>query len=141
MNCSKSTWSSCKSAESRLKRELDIGVRIRFSKDNRMILACVGWLIAKRGESSTSISQYLSGMRMVHMKHGVPTVNLRPEIEQTIIRGRANKESMKLKVLRMAMTTKVMKLIKFLLTHDSLQLEQKSTLLPVHLGLMDIDIF
>ena len=80
-------------------------------------------------------------MRMVHMKHGVPTVNLRPEIEQTIIRGRANKESMKPKVLRMAMTTKVMKLLKILLTNSSLQLEQKSTLLPVHLGLMDIDIF
>ena len=146
MNCSKSTWSSCKSAESHLKRELDTGVRIRFSKDNRMILACVGWLIAKRGESSTSISQYLSGLRMVHMRHGVPLVNLRPEIVQPIIKGRANKGSMNLKVLRMAMTTQVMRLLTFLLTNSSLQLEQKvpNSLSSVHLGLqenlLDIDI-
>ena len=91
LNCSKSTWSFCQTAESHFKKRNWTRVRIRFPMDNRMILAYDGWLIAKRGASFTSISQYLSGLRMVNMKHGVLSVNLRPEILQTIIKGIANK--------------------------------------------------
>ena len=90
--------------------ERDTGIRIRFTMDHRMILAYVGWLIAKRGVSFISISQYLSGLRMVNMKQGVPPVNLRPEIVQTIIKGRANKKSLNSKVLSIAMATQVMKI-------------------------------
>ena len=76
----KNTWSSYKTAEAHIKRcEADTGIKIRFPMTDQMILAYVGWLIAVRKVSSSSISQYLSGLRVVHLKHGEMPGNLREE--------------------------------------------------------------
>ena len=48
--------------------------------DLRMIIAFVGWLMTVRRINSNSITQYLSGLRVVHLKNGVFPVNLRPDI-------------------------------------------------------------
>ena len=65
------TWATYKTAENHLKRcEADTGVQMRFPMDDRMVLAFVGWLITVRGVGASTIKQYLSGLRTVHLKRG-----------------------------------------------------------------------
>ena len=82
-----------------------------------MILAFVGWLISVRKVGAASISQYMSGLRTVHLKHGVLPGNLRPDFVSSVIKGRGNEEAMRAdKVPRMAMTLPVMRVLKALLS-------------------------
>ena len=62
---------------------------------NRMVLAYVGWLIEVRKLGSSSISQYVAGLRTVHLRNGVLPGNLRPDIVGSIIKGRAHEEQQK----------------------------------------------
>ena len=93
----------------------------------RMILAFVGWLMTVRKISSSSISQYLSGLRVVNLKNGVLPNNLRPNLVQAILKGHQNQEP-KTKNPRLAMTIPVMKLLKKLLTLTNMTLEKKRLL-------------
>ena len=91
LSLSKTTWSSYNTAEAHIKKcQEETGIAITFPMDDRMILLYVGWLITSRGVKVTSISQYLSGLRVVHLKHGVFPPNLRPEIVKAIIKGKPN---------------------------------------------------
>ena len=121
----KSTWETYKTAERHLQRcEGDTGVKIRFPMDDRMILAYVGWLISVRKVSAVSIKKYLSGLRTVHLKNGCLPKNLRPDIVNSIIKGR-EQEEIKDKVPRLAMTIPVLKLLKKLITMSEWSLERK----------------
>ena len=68
-----------------------------------MILAFVGWLITVRKVSSSTISQYLSGLRIAHLKKGFFPPNLRPDLVKLVIKGREHVE-LKNKVPRLTMT-------------------------------------
>ena len=92
-----------------------------------MIIAFVGWLMTVRKISSKSISQYLSGLRIVHLKNGVLPGNLRPDIVQAILKGHSNNDFTQ-KPPRLAMTIPVMKLLKKLLTVSDMSLERKRLL-------------
>ena len=122
-----STWSSYNTAENHMKRcELETGVKMSFPMDDRMVLSYVGWLIVHRKVSSASITQYISGLRVAHLKHGVMPGNLRPAIVAAILRGKENGENMSAhKVPRLAMTIPVMKLLKALLAASKLALSRK----------------
>ena len=122
-----STWGSYNTAENHIKRcERETGVKMTLPMDNRMILAFVGWLIADRKVSSATITQYLSGLRVAHLKHGVLPGNLRPDIVAAIIKGKANEENSSLsKVPRLAMTMPVMKLLKALIAASEWALSKK----------------
>ena len=91
----------------------------------RMVIAYVGWLITVGKVKSTTISQYLAGLRIAHLKQGVFPGNLRPDIVEYILKGQANLEFNKEKAPRMAMTIPVMKLLKLKLTKSNWPLEQK----------------
>ena len=122
---SMNTWSSYKTAERHLVQcEHDTGVKIRFPMTNRMVLCFVGWLIEVRKVSASSIKQYLAGLRTVHLKNGHFPGNLRPDIVNSIIRGREQEEAKK-DAPRLAMTIPIMKLLKKLLTMSPLSLERK----------------
>ena len=98
---------------------------MKFDKiDPRMIIAFVGWLMTVRRISSTSISQYLSGLRIVHLKNGVLPVNLRPDIVQAILKGHSH-NPINQKAPRLAMTIPVMKLLKKLLTISNMPIDKK----------------
>lgn len=128
----KTTWSSYNTAEAHLMRcEKDTKVKMRFPMDDRMILTYVGWLISARGVSASSITQYISGLRVVHLKKGVFPGNLRPDIVNAIIKGRAHEDCTKEKAPRMAMTIPVMKLLKLLLTKSRMCHEEKRLLWAV----------
>ena len=92
-----------------------------------MIIAFVGWFMTVRKISSKSISQYLSGLRIVHLKNGALPGNLRPDIVQTILKGHS-KNDLSQKPPRLAMTIPVMKLLKKLLTVSNMSLEKKRLL-------------
>ena len=80
----------------------------------RMILAFVGWLVTVRKVCSDTISKYLSGLRVVHLKNGVLPTNLRPDIVKAILKGREHMES-GTKIPRLAMTIPVMRLLRQLI--------------------------
>ena len=92
-----------------------------------MIIAFVGWLMTVRKISSKSISQYLSGLRVVHLKNGVLPGNLRPDIVQAILKGHGHNDISQ-KPPRLAMTIPVMKLLKKLLTVSDMPIEKKRLL-------------
>ena len=95
-----STWSCYKTAENHLKQcEKDTGVKIRFPMTDGMILAFVGWLISVRKVSARSVDQYLSGLRVAHLKEGVLPRNLRPDIVKSVLRG--HEQSNAREILRM----------------------------------------
>jgi hypothetical protein len=126
LSLAKSTWASYKTAEAHVRRcEEATGVKIRFPMDERMILTFVGWLISVRKVCAASVSQYLSGLRLVHLKHGVFPTNLRPEIVKSIIKGKSNEDKMMQKTPKLAITSAIMRLIKYLITRSSKTLEQK----------------
>ena len=119
------TWATYKTAENHLKRcEADTGVQMRFPMDDRMVLAFVGWLITVRGVGASTIKQYLSGLRTVHLKRGFFPGNLRPDIIKSIIKGREQQE-LKTKIPRLAMTLPILKLLKALLKKSNMSLERK----------------
>ena len=91
---------------------------------NRMVLAFVGWLISVRKVSASTISQYLSGLRMVHLKKGVLPSNLRPDLVKAILRGHEH-SCFKDKKPRLAMTIPVMRLMKKLLVMSKMPLSKK----------------
>ena len=125
-----STWSTYKTAENHLRRcEIETGVRMRFPMDDRMVLAFVGWLISVRKVSSVSVSKYLSGLRMAHIKKGGMPPNLRPEMVSLILKGKANEEAMRpSKAPRLAVTVPVMRLLKALITRSNMELGKKRLL-------------
>ena len=92
--------------------------------DDRMILAFVGWLITVRGVGASSIKQYMSGLRTVHLKQGFLPGNLRPDILNSIIRGREQQESKK-RIPRLAVTLPILKLLKRLLSLSNRSQEEK----------------
>ena len=122
-----SMWSSYNTAENHMKKcELETGVKMTFPMDDRMILTYVGWLMVHRKVSAASINQYISGLRVAHLKHGVMPVNLRPAIVAAILRGKENEENAAgNKIPRLAMTMSVMKLLKALLAASELALSRK----------------
>ena len=121
------TWSSYNTAGNHVKRcELETGVEMSFPMDDRMVLTFVGWLIVSRKVSSASINQYISGLRVAHLKQGVMPRNLRPAIVAAILKGKENEENMSgSKIPRLAMTIPVMKLLKALLAASKLALSRK----------------
>ena len=70
-----------------------------------MVIAFVGWLMTVRKISSNSVSQYLSGLRIVHLKNGVLPGNLRPDLINAILKGHSRIETVQ-KSPRLAMTFK-----------------------------------
>ena len=100
-----------------------------FPMDNRMVAAYVGWLIVSRKVSSASINQYMSGLRVAHLKHGVMPNSLRSDMIASIIKGKENEEnSTQNKIPRLAMTIPVLKLLKALLADSELELSRKRLL-------------
>ena len=96
-----------------------------------MVLTYIGWLITVRKVKSTTISQYLSGLRTAHLKRGLMPQNLRPDIVKSILKGQEHSEAKENKPPRLAITLPVMKLLKRLLKGSALNLHTKRMLWAV----------
>ena len=94
-----------------------------------MVLAFVVWLISVRKVSSSSISQYLSGLRTVHLKSGALPGNLRLDIVSAIVKGKAHEEQARPdKAPRLAMTLSMLRILKCFIKNSSLKLDEKRLL-------------
>ena len=91
---------------------------ITFPMTKEMILAFIAYLLEGRRIKSQSVSQYLSGLRTLHLIKGLEVPMLRPGIVEAILRGRANfDEEMArhdFKNKRLPVTLEVMKMINIL---------------------------
>ena len=92
-----------------------------------MILAFVGWLITVRKVSASTISQYLSGLCITHLKNGVLPPCLCPDVVQSILKGLEH-EATKNNIPRLSVTITMMRLIKKKLTMSKIDLNKKRLL-------------
>ena len=95
-----------------------------------MVLAFIGWLITVRKVSGNTISQYLSGLRVIHLKNGVLPPCLRPDVVQSVLKGLEHNGS-KHSIPRLPVTIPIMRLIKKKLTLSKMDLSKKRLLWAV----------
>jgi hypothetical protein len=123
---SKNTWMSYKTAENHLLRaEKSTGVKMTMPMTDAMLLAYIGFLLIERKVGGATLSQYLSGLRTVHLKHGVFPPLLRPDIVQSIVKGTENLDMLKKKKPRLAVTLPVLKLLKETVRRSRMTNEKK----------------
>ena len=80
-----------------------------------MVLAFIGWLITVRKVSGKTISQYLSGLRVIHLKNGVLPPCLCLNVVKSILKGLEH-EATKKSIPTLPVTIPIMRLIKKKLT-------------------------
>ena len=82
---SHNTWKSYKTAERHIKRcETETGVKLRLPFGVKETLTYIAWLRRDRKVKSTTVDKYLSGIRMVHLRHGHAVPALRPDIVRAV---------------------------------------------------------
>ena len=93
---SKGTWSNYKTAEKLLiECCIEKGIARELPVNENTVLAFVHWLALNRGVTSGTISNYLSGIRQLHVMNGVPDRNIRTERIKLLLAGIKNKEMAK----------------------------------------------
>ena len=89
----KGTWASYKTAERLLAicmREKNMKLELPLSEQD--VLVFIHWLTFKRGVTSATINNYLSGVRQLHIAKGIDKVELRSQKISTLLDGLKNKE-------------------------------------------------
>ena len=132
---SKKTWSSYKTAENMLiKCQDETGSNMELPLDQRDVLLFIAWSI-KRGIQSRTISSYLSGIRMLHLKQGLNVPILRSDLVKQILEGRVHMDTVQKrqgnKPTRLPVTPTVLKLLKLELKSSTLSKENKRLLWAV----------
>ena len=98
----------------RIEKDLSIDMSLPFTIAKT--LNYVGYLMDERGCSSSTISQYLSGVRMLHLCRGFDADSLRPPIVNMILKGRTHwdnvQKTLQNKPRRLPVTIKVLKYLK-----------------------------
>jgi hypothetical protein len=115
-----STWNSYKSAKQMLlKCELETKTKMNLPLQERQILIFVDWLARVRGLRVTTINTYLSGIRQLHLIHGIDPPVLRTGLVKLVIKGIANRDGIASRSEhlsgRLPMTMNVMRLLKRLI--------------------------
>ena len=87
------TWSSYKTAERALiwfcKEEK---ISFKLPLEENTLLLFVHWLVFKKGKKSSTVNNYLAGVRKLHIMKGMPTPTLKTELVKMILSGRKNIE-------------------------------------------------
>ena len=130
------TFKSYKTAERHITRcEKETKVKLRFPFGEKEILTYIGWLVACRKVSVSTIEKYLSGIRLVHLKKGFNVPALRPEIVKVVLTGLSQKEKIQIrigkKVERLPVTISVLELIRHELKKSPWTVSKKRMMLTV----------
>ena len=112
------TWSSYRTAERMLlmcQKQYKTKFEWPMTKENTYMW--IYWLVEERGLKATTIGNYLSGVRQLHVAKGLEPPQLRDNLVKDILKGRSNMEASKSKVEgtgkgRLPMTIPLMKLLK-----------------------------
>ena len=87
------TWSSYKTAERALiwfcKEEK---VVFKLPLEENTLLLFVHWLVFKKGKKSSTVNNYLAGVRKLHVMRGMAAPTLRTDLIKMILAGRKNIE-------------------------------------------------
>jgi hypothetical protein len=103
-----------------LKCAKDTNENLEIPLDSRKVLIFIDWLARRRGLKSASINSYLSGVRQLHVVHGIDPPQIRTGLVKLVLRGIANVDGIKAREQnlsgRLPITTNVMLLFQKLLS-------------------------
>lgn len=129
---SKKSWSSYKTAEKMLRKcQEETGTSIKLPMKEKDVLLFLAWLM-ERGLQARTISTYLSGIRMLHLRCGCYVPTIRSELVKQILEGRIHIDAvsrrLEEKPIRLPVTPTILKLIKLELKSSDLSKEDKRLL-------------
>ena len=132
---SNKSWSLYKTAENMLKKcQEETGTSIQLPMGEKEVLLFLAWLIG-RGLQARTISTYLSGVRMLHLRLGHYIPVLRSELVKQILEGRVHLDSVNRRLLekptRLPVTPAILKLLKLELKASDLRKGDKRLLWAV----------
>lgn len=90
----RSTWAHYKSAERMLAaycKEKSLPLELPVVEST--VVGFVHWLGFTKGVKSGTISGYLAGIRMLHIRKGIPAPDLRSDLLKLIVKGKKNMET------------------------------------------------
>ena len=112
----KKSWSAYKTAENMLQRcREDTGTVMHLPLTEKDVRLFVAWLI-KRDLQARTISSYLSGIRMFHLRKGLYIPALRSDLVKQVLEGRVHLDAIRRRIedkpVRVPVTPTLLKLIK-----------------------------
>ncbi len=90
----KKTWSSYATAERLLfkfHKDKNIKPELPLTEDTTLLF--IYWLASERKLKAGTISNYLAGIRQLHITKGLPEPHIRSELVNLILQGLLNKEN------------------------------------------------
>jgi len=125
-----STWSNYRTAEKMMKlwgRETDSDTSMPWTQ--KQTLQFINWMVSSRQAKHGTITNYLAGIRQVHIMAGHEDVKLRTELVNLVLTGIRNKQLVGArqegKKGRLPVTISVMKLIKAALRKAEYEVQKK----------------
>jgi len=118
----RNTWSTYQTANRMLKLCFDSrNTIVSYPLSQGDLLIFISWL-NNRGLSPTTISSYLSGIRLIHLTVGLEAPDLRSDIVSQVLTGakHINAVSIKSKPVRMPITPTILRLLKLAISRDDL---------------------
>ena len=116
------TWQNYKVVETHLNRcQKIIGRRFEFPFTNNSVLVFVAYLLDRDNLKSSTIENYLSALRILHMTEGHIVTNLRPDIIRTLLKGKSNEDAIwdRKKEEKLPVTVEVLALMREILLADT----------------------
>ena len=111
------TWSNYLTAE-RLLREccIEKGLRLELPLSENTLLAFIHWMTFNRGVKSSTINNYLSGVRQLYISRGIKPEFIRTEKVTRLLAGLKNKEMAEKRMLgtekRKPITPEILRMLK-----------------------------
>ena len=126
----KSTWSNYRTAERMLLHcQRDTSRSMELPLVQEQILIFVDWLIRKRGVKHGTVSNYLAGIRQLHVMKGIAVPEIRSKLVNLIITGKKNMDRMEqwrqVDKSRLPVTLSVMSLLKATLREADMMNQEK----------------
>ena len=129
---SQKTWSAYKTAGKMLANcQIETKRSMHLPLDDEKVLIFVAWLLSRNLQSRT-ISTYLSGLRQVHLAHGIAIPVLRSDLVKQILTGACHLDSIRARLqekpVRLPVTPTLMKLLKLEIKESDHCVEKKRLL-------------
>lgn len=111
-----STWGNYKTARNMIEKcQKEKNQIFIWPISENDILIFISWLLTERKLSSSTVENYLAGVRQIHIMKGIQVPNFRTDLVKTVLKGqqnfdKGNKLSTKFK--RLPATINIMKLLK-----------------------------
>ena len=112
------TWNNYRTVRNHIRKcQALTGREFTFPFTEEMVLSLVSYWLHYLGLQGTTVSSYLSGLRMIHFTQGYPDTLLRSSLVSVVFEGKKNwvGVQLRLKPPRLAVTIRVLELLKAVL--------------------------